>query len=1490
MSVNLSPLSHISNMPGPAKVGVAAAGGAGIMALLWMITGGNRTAIIVVAVGMVLVSLLVALYRWMLGWSRRRKAAPLERGILDNSASAPNTISEPARRARLDDLRKSFESGIAKFRDSGKNIYSLPWYVLVGEPGSGKTEAIRHCNVGFPPGLQDQLQGAGGTLNMNWWFTNHAIILDTAGRLMFEEVAPGETSEWREFLKLLTRVRPNCPINGMLLVIPVDSLIRDTADAIERKANKIAQQLDNIQRTLGVRFPVFVVVTKCDLINGFREFFDNLTDPQLQHQILGWTNPAPLDQPFSPDHVENHLRQVAAALSRRRQGLLLDPVHTEDPNGRRLDQVDALYAFPESLLKIAPRLRRYLEMIFVAGEWSPKPLFLRGIYFTSSMREGSALDAELAEALKVPIESLPEGRVWERDRAYFLRDLFLHKVFRERGLVTRASNTQKLQRRRRITVMSAAAAGIVLLLVMSWLGRSSLNRSIGEESKRWQTARANYADSAEKWRWQIVSEPRASTTRPVYNYLGDREVSPQAERRAAFLRDAAERAKQPIHVPWIFRPLAAVSGNLNARRNDALRAIYNSAVIFPVVEATRATMRQETAATWSPQATAALAQLLRLQTYAAGGRPANVPTDAAQPREPLMSLDPLLRYVLSEDAEYLMFRQRDQRPLQEALDWLYGPGGGGSWPPGGLGRGDAALAAINAGVSTFGEYWASQLEGKTHRLGTIRQLVDALERFRRAEDEIATAARRAPDTIEQYRTLAGDWSSSLGTLDKARADADAAVAVLSADGQWPAGRSATELFDSEVDRIIGEAEAAYRSLLGHLPEETARLAAGGAEVADVRNRLRRAIAQLPELQKKARSDAIRTTRLPEVDRFYLAVGRGLGDAPVRRYVTHHEMYTLAGRAVPAAPPSQPPDFTSIAPALAAVDNQVQEAVAQIAPLPDRVPEADAARIRQAAASAQFIIEQAARFRRHQLIELTLKQAPASADELAALVGASSSSQAYTPLVHDRIPFTSGTFAAPQAFEGRYHPDAAAAFLAGWRAMGPVVRADPSRPGPGRVLEQAQLEKLYLNTQAAVGAYAQRYYDYWTRDLARDLRVEIPTWADFFSAERGQWEVFLVMAELLSITRTQRDALWKMRDHVPDDQRKQYETAAMALNPPANEVVTTVQNKAQQVISAWRQLRQDAELARAAVLSMQPEAFRERYIAAVPAEGEPLFRRYWADMSLALLRTLANESQIAARGALRQLEQLSRFPLARPAPDQRPLTFDELSQARSLLSKVTLVSRPAPGPGVVLTIGEGGQTGTRAIDEQLELLRSIALNPAQQQFVAQVSALLRALPESNDPGKLGRCVISTLDAQTTDQYLRESGRESAATLWTYATIFQSGRQIQEERSTYSRDSNVLGRVAYPGPAVEIRFKKNPRDTFTEQALIWPPPQGANQPPYGGLWSCIRMIHEPNARRASPDGKVWHVEVSVDQRSSLWIKLEFDSELAGFPSLRDWPAPK
>ncbi|MEO1321359.1 MAG: type VI secretion protein IcmF/TssM N-terminal domain-containing protein, partial [Pseudomonadota bacterium] len=234
-------LGGIAELPAAVKLAIAG------VVLALVLTGafllGGIGVLLICLAGIVLILLLLIAFRLILAQIDKRKSNPFLAGLSANSGTTPQGISDPSRRARLDDLNRAFSAGIERFKSAGKNLYALPWYIVVGEPGSGKTEAIRHSNIGFPPGMQDELQGAGGTLNMNWWFANQAVLLDTAGRLMFEEVQPGETSEWQEFLKLLRSNRATCPINGMFLVLPVDSLIKDTAEQLEGKARRIATQL-----------------------------------------------------------------------------------------------------------------------------------------------------------------------------------------------------------------------------------------------------------------------------------------------------------------------------------------------------------------------------------------------------------------------------------------------------------------------------------------------------------------------------------------------------------------------------------------------------------------------------------------------------------------------------------------------------------------------------------------------------------------------------------------------------------------------------------------------------------------------------------------------------------------------------------------------------------------------------------------------------------------------------------------------------------------------------------------------------------------------------------------------------------------------------------------------------------------------------------------------------------------------------------------------
>lgn len=715
----------------------------------------------------------------------RRQSRNFEGAIAAQTAASPRAISDPNRRAALDKLRQKFQTGMQEFKSRGKDIYKLPWYVIIGEPGSGKTEAIRHSGIDFPPGLQDELQGSGGTVNMDWWFTNRSIILDTAGSMIFNEAQAGEAPEWREFLRLLKKARPYCPINGFFLVLSVESLIKDSAETIAQKASKLAQQLDMIQRTLDVRFPVYLLVTKCDLLTGFREFFDNIEDPLLQHQIFGWSNPEPLDAHFRPDLIEQHLKIVAERVRRRRLGLLRESatavrlgetqffVSRTQPGvttKRRLDEVDSLYALPESIMRLAPRLRRYLETIFVAGEWSAKPVFLRGIYFTSSMREGKALDEAMALATGVSLDQLPEDRPWEKNRSFFMRDLFLEKVFREYGLVTRATNTLKLLRQRKLLIFGVASLALLLLLGFSFLSYRSLNRSVLAELSYWNAGSTNWA--AGEWSPPIV---RAGVGADVYHFsYGGEEIVPEAGNLTVvqYHQRVMEITEKQLSIGWIFKPMSWLASGKDMNRQEAQRLLFEGGVLKPLVHRTRAKMEQQDSL--PPALVAlhreALLSLIRLEAdnQAVAGKDSLAGTNAAEVTA---------RYIGSFLSYLTDANQPADTNLVEILRHTYAGNKSGSakWPPASLlgGNSLAANRAISNGLAVFRKANLSAQNDIANEAGTVSELADSLH---------------------QYRQVEADWQSGVGDPCAAlMSDGSLLAAKQKVDQAWSKLRAATKV-------------------------------------------------------------------------------------------------------------------------------------------------------------------------------------------------------------------------------------------------------------------------------------------------------------------------------------------------------------------------------------------------------------------------------------------------------------------------------------------------------------------------------------------------------------------------------------------------------------------------------------------------------------------------------------------------------------------------
>ncbi|HEV8290954.1 MAG TPA: hypothetical protein VGP94_03495, partial [Tepidisphaeraceae bacterium] len=872
--------------------------------------------------------------------------------------------------------------------------------------------------------------------------------------------------------------------------------------------------------------------------------------------------------------------------------------------------------------------------------------------------------------------SLPEGKVWERDRAYFLRDLFIQKVFKEKGLVTRASDTKKLQRRRKLAVMVTGFIGVFVLLGLTWFGARTLDKNIGVQREYWTGAKSEYLDNTDKWRWQLFSSDGKTV-----KYLGDSEMRGPVGKipRGKFHADTYDMMQSRIDVPWIFKPLAAFSGDINLKRNTAYREMYEESVLRPLMDAVRTKIRSETPEHWSDSATAALAQLIRIETYASKAAPAS---NAANPDEPKINLEPLARYVLENNEEFNSFRGKYGKVLQASVDWLYKKdGGGGDWPATGLsaGAGNNGLAAINDGVKTFNDYWARQIEGRSARLQAIRNLVDSLDKYRRAEEEVATATKKMPEKMEEYNNIRDIWNERYKTMQQAKADADVACASLEKDPGWPDGTPLASVFSKEVDRIIADATKAHQALMNHLPaDEKAKSSVDG-----VRSTLKEALGKVPNLRALAEAYP-NQNKLPDLDRLYLAKGQDLFKKQSRRYAIHHQLYKLADDQMTAPRPAGDFKFNTIAGGLQKIDTDVVDNVIRPAEALPSGFTIDRELIDRACNSAKAVSEIAARSKRQQLLDLTLSNAPTDAQQVEQLVAGA----AQGTLSYGKIALTK--WSAGGAFDRIYNPAAAAEYLQGWKAIGNQL-PDPRTQAGSRVVEAAPLLKKYDGTRGPVNDYLKHYLDYWTRNVRDKLTIAIPSWRSFFTSQDTtvgwQEEAY---SEIIKINGTVREALDLVSKNLPQDAalQKAFDDAIAAAKPLDKELLETIQINYNKLARNWRSLGSDPDKARDVLLEMTPGKFQDEFLV-LRRPNQPIVQKYISDFGYEMLRLLSDESKNVATLALKQLKTLSRFPLAKP-DDSPVLTVEEVAKARAMISKITIHTRVA-NPTVTTKIGEGGTT-------------------------------------------------------------------------------------------------------------------------------------------------------------------------------------------------------
>ncbi|MGZ8213531.1 MAG: type VI secretion system membrane subunit TssM [Methylosarcina sp.] len=406
---------------------------------------------------------------------------------------SPLNLDEMASRDELETLQERMLDAVAILKKAklggrfGRQfLYQLPWYMIIGPPGSGKSTLLKNSDLKFPLSDRygkDAVRGIGGTRNCDWWFADEAVLLDTAGRYTTQDSNQKiDQTAWLGFLDLLKKYRPRRPINGALIAVSLADLLQQNLAERQQTALDIRKRIQELHERFNIRFPVYVLVTKCDLLAGFREYFDDIERSQ-RAQVWGMT--FTLDENTHAHPIDRFAPEFEG-LVQRLQNQLIDKLERERGSERR----NFIYTFPQQFVSLQELLQSFLNEIFQPSRYEQTAM-LRGVYFTSATQEGSPIDrimGSLAGNFGLDLQKLASAT--GQGKSFFINRLLSDVIFAESGL---AGTNLKLENKRAWlqsgAFLTVAAVSLIfsLLWFTSFAGNKAYIREVAAQARELQS-------------------------------------------------------------------------------------------------------------------------------------------------------------------------------------------------------------------------------------------------------------------------------------------------------------------------------------------------------------------------------------------------------------------------------------------------------------------------------------------------------------------------------------------------------------------------------------------------------------------------------------------------------------------------------------------------------------------------------------------------------------------------------------------------------------------------------------------------------------------------------------------------------------------------------------------------------------------------------------------------------------------------------------------
>jgi type VI secretion system protein ImpL len=396
--------------------------------------------------------------------------------VFDLDAPNPFHYKDAQTRIKLQALQKRFRGAVEFLRKttvsrqgSSLHLNQLPWYLLMGPPNAGKTTLLANSDVNFilqrrfhqdsPQNSHQDLQASD---NCDWWVTRDASIIDVPGKYLAPEGHAKNNQKarlyptlWAFFLRLIKKQRGKNGIDGIIIALPLPEIMKQESDTKKYQLlmRDLFQRLHDVQKIFPRSVPCYLVITKCDLLSGFSEFFAESGNDELA-QAWG----VKLPQPKHGEKIHDVFTHQFNSLIKKLNQQLLWRLHQErNPMARPY-----IKDFPLQVERLKEFAFNFIKKFSV----SQAMLSLQGVYLTSALQtkpedESNVLDND-TDTTQRAVQLFQEPAL--SSRTYFVKQLITHGFVTVQSTSSPLINTPIWKRRAAYAASISVITGMAIIL------------------------------------------------------------------------------------------------------------------------------------------------------------------------------------------------------------------------------------------------------------------------------------------------------------------------------------------------------------------------------------------------------------------------------------------------------------------------------------------------------------------------------------------------------------------------------------------------------------------------------------------------------------------------------------------------------------------------------------------------------------------------------------------------------------------------------------------------------------------------------------------------------------------------------------------------------------------------------------------------------------------------------------------------------------------